>query len=395
VEKEKGIAVMMKEIFIAADNIISPLGFSTEENYRNIKNGLTGIHPHRSPTPPHEPLFVSKIEDELIEEKFRVLEKSGPYTKVEKLLILSINETIKQSGVDVKSKDFFILLSTTKGNIDLLEEENKNKFPENRVYLWSLANTIQEYFGTAHKPLILSNACISGVNALVCASRFLRDGLYKHVLVSGVDLASRFVISGFQSFKAISEKPCKPFDSNRDGINLGEGCGTLLLSTDASLIKSTTKIKVLGGAVSNDANHISGPSRTGDGLFLAIFNALKDSSVSAGDIDFLNAHGTATIYNDEMESKAFKLAGLENTSMNGLKGYFGHTLGAAGTIETIISMKSMLQNEILPTLGFQEAGTPEKVNISNVLVKKEIKYLLKTASGFGGCNGALILEKSY
>jgi 3-oxoacyl-[acyl-carrier-protein] synthase-1 len=383
----------MKDLFIAADNIISPLGFSTEENYTNLKNGLTGIRQHNSPTPPHEPLFIAKIEESLIEEKFLAVAKPGLYTKVEKLLILSISETIQQSGMDVQSNDLFIIISTTKGNIDLLEEENKNKFPENRVYLWSLANTLQRYFGTVHTPLILSNACISGINALVCASRLIRDGLYKHVLVSGVDLASRFVISGFQSFKAISEQACKPFDKNRDGINLGEGCGTLLLTSDASFVNDTSKIKILGGSISNDANHISGPSRTGDGLYLAISAALKESELSAREIDLLNAHGTATIYNDEMESKAFKLARLENTSLNGLKGYFGHTLGAAGTIETIISMKSMIQNEVLPTLGFQETGTPEKVNISNTLVKKEIKYLLKTASGFGGCNGAIILQK--
>jgi 3-oxoacyl-[acyl-carrier-protein] synthase-1 len=384
---------MTKEIFITAHNIISPLGFSTEDNYTNIKKGQTGIRQHSFPTPLHESLFISKIEDTLIEEKFLTNAKPGRYTKVEKLLILSINETIKQSGIDVKSQDFFIIVSTTKGNIDLLEEENKNVFPENRVYLWSLADTLQQYFGTIHKPLILSNACISGVNALICASRLLREGLYKHVLVSGVDITSRFVVSGFQSFKAISEKPCKPFDKNRDGINLGEGCGTLLLTSDVSFVKNVTKIKILGGSLSNDANHISGPSRTGDGLYLAISNALKESSVSSQEIDLLNAHGTATLYNDEMESKAFKLAGLENTSMNGLKGYFGHTLGAAGTIETIISMISMLENEILPTLGFQETGTPEKVSVSNTLIKKEITYLLKTASGFGGCNGAIVLKK--
>jgi 3-oxoacyl-[acyl-carrier-protein] synthase-1 len=380
----------MKDIFLVADNIISPLGFTTEENYNNIKKGLSGIKKENFSTI-YDSLFISKIEDEILKTKSLSILNSDNYTKAEKLLILSITDTIKQSKVDVKSKDFYMIISTTKGNIDLLEEENKNKFPESRVYLWSLADTIQKYFGIHHKPLILSNACISGVNALICASRFIREGWYKNVLVAGVDIISPFVIAGFQSFKAVSSQPCKPFDKNRDGINLGEGCGSILLSSDVSLGKN--KAKIFGGAISNDANHISGPSRTGDGLHLAISNALKESSISSEKIDLLNAHGTATIYNDEMESKAFKLAGLQDTSMNGLKGYYGHTLGAAGIIETIITVKSMLYSEVLPTLGFHEAGTPEKVNVSNSLVKKDVRFLLKTASGFGGGNGAIVIRR--
>ncbi len=382
----------MKDVFIIADNIISPLGFTTDENYLNIKNGVSGIKSSPTPTPPYDTASVSIIDEVLLEEKFLLLSNGVLYTKLEKFLILSIQNTLAQSGVDVTSKDFYIIISTTKGNIDLLEEDKKHNYPDNRIHLWSLADTIQKYFGTIHKPFILSNACISGVNALVVASRLIRDDLYKHILVSGVDIVSPFVFSGFQSFKAISASPCLPFDKDRAGINMGEACGSLLLSSINSSLKN--KVKILGGATSNDANHISGPSRTGDGLLLSISSALKESHLTSDKIDFLNAHGTATVYNDEMEAKAFKSAGLQNTPMNGLKGYFGHTLGAAGTIETIISLHSMLKNEVLPTLGFTIRGTEEEVNISNQLISKEIKYLLKTASGFGGCNGAIILQKN-
>ncbi len=382
----------MNDIFITATNIISPLGFTTAENYASIKRGESGIRKIDSPTPPYEPLCLSKIEEAKIEEKSLSIINFETYTKLEKLLILSITETIHQSGIDVKSKDLFIIISTTKGNIDLLEEINSINFPNNRIYLWSLAATIQHYFNTFHKPVLLSNACISGVNALVCARRFIRAGWYKHVLVAGVDIVSPFVVAGFQSFKALSNQPCKPFDKNREGINLGEGCGSLLLTSE-NTVENKFNIKILGGAISNDANHISGPSRSGDGLHLAVTNALKESSLLATDIDYLNAHGTATLYNDEMESKAFKSLGLEHTPMNSLKGYFGHTLGAAGIIETVVAVESMLNNEIVPTLGFLELGTSESVNISNELIKKELRYLLKTASGFGGCNAAIVLQK--
>lgn len=382
----------MQEITVTAHNIISPLGFTTEENYLNCRQGKTGVRQIPSPAPPHEPIWVSGIEEEKIDAKFSALSPAESYTKVEKLLILSILNTLSKSTIDLCSKEAIVVLSTTKGNIDLLDQAGNGGFPADRVHLWSLADTIQRYFKLQNKPLLVSNACISGVNAMIVASRLLRDGLYKHALVAGVDLASRFVISGFQSFKAISANPCKPFDKDRDGINLGEGCASILLSTDLST--NNSDIKILGGAVSNDANHISGPSRTGNGLYYAIEAAMKESGVTASDIGFLNAHGTATIYNDEMESKAFKLAGLSDIPMNSLKGYFGHTLGAAGIIETILSIRSMEENEFLPTPGYQTPGTPEPVNISNQPLKKEVRYLLKTASGFGGCNGAILLEKN-
>ncbi len=382
----------MQEIIVAAHNIISPLGFTSQENYSNCRNGKTGITQQPSPTPPHDPIWMATLDESLLNEKFSTIVSEEKYTRAEKLLILSITQTLSQKPIDLQHKDSLIIISTTKGNIDLLEDIKKEQFARHRVHLWSMADALQQYFGTVNKPVVLSNACISGVNALILASRFMRDGLYKNIVVAGVDLASTFVISGFQSFKAISQNPCKPFDQNRDGINLGEGCASLLLSAENNGLSDY--IKLLGGAVSNDANHISGPSRTGDGLYFAISNALKESKCQASDIDFLNAHGTATVYNDEMESKAFKLAGLGDTPMNGLKGYFGHTLGAAGLIETIVSICSMENNELLPTLGYETPGTPEKVRVSNQPIKKDIRFLLKTASGFGGCNGAIILEKN-
>ncbi len=381
----------MQEITIAAHNILSPLGFTTEENYGNCLLGISGIQLHTSPLPSQEPIWISSVKDELLNATFSSIASVKKYTKAEKLLILSITETLSQTSLSVQDKDLLIIISTTKGNIDLLDKTASENFDKNRIHLWSLAKIVQKYFTTSHTPILLSNACISGVNAQILAARLIREGAYKHVLVAGVDLVSKFVVSGFQSFKAIAPNPCKPFDKDREGINLGEGSASILFTSETTGIKNN--IRLLGGATSNDANHISGPSRSGDGLHLAISNALKESGLSAGKIDLLNAHGTATLYNDEMESKAFALAGLQETPMNGLKGYFGHTLGAAGLIETIISMRSMQGNEVLPTLGFTNPGTPEKVRISNTLVKKDIRLLLKTASGFGGCNGALLLEK--
>ncbi|HMG11467.1 MAG TPA: beta-ketoacyl synthase N-terminal-like domain-containing protein, partial [Mucilaginibacter sp.] len=212
-----------------------------------------------------------------------------------------------------------------------------------------------------------------------------------HAVVTGADVISKFVLSGFQSFQAISPELCKPFDVNRNGINLGEGAATVILSAQKT---SEDSIQIIGGAVSNDANHISGPSRTGEELYFAIDKAMKSAGLQAGDIDLISAHGTATIYNDEMEAKAITLAGLQAVPVNSLKGFYGHTLGASGLIEAIISAQSLKQNLIIPTKGFKEQGDANPINVCSQLISKQLNSCLKIASGFGGGNAAIILTKS-
>jgi 3-oxoacyl-[acyl-carrier-protein] synthase-1 len=218
----------------------------------------------------------------------------------------------------------------------------------------------------------------------------LQTGQYENAVVVGADVITRFVLSGFQSFQAISAAPCKPFDADRDGINLGEGAGTVILSSNPSYADG---IKLAGGSVSNDANHISGPSKTGEELFYAIDAALKAAGIEPDAIDFISAHGTATVYNDEMEAKAINLAGMKNIPVNSLKGYYGHTLGASGLIEAVIAIHSLKQNIIIPTKGFNQPGVTQPLHVANQLQHIPLTNCLKTASGFGGCNAAIVLTK--
>ena len=178
--------------------------------------------------------------------------------------------------------------------------------------------------------------------AILTARRLILSGQYEHAVVAGADLISKFILSGFQAFQAVSAGPCKPFDRARDGIKLGEGAATVILSSNRRYDRG---MKVLGGAVSNDANHLSAPSRTGEELCYAIRSALDQARSSTMDIDLISAHGTATVYNDEMEAKAISLADLSAVPVNSLKGYYGHTLGAAGLIESIVSMQSVARRD--------------------------------------------------
>lgn len=374
-------------IFIAADNIINSLGFSTQENYDAIMNYQSGIKAGNSLDISDSTILCARIDEKRLAKAidiFHIAHKK----KVEQLAILSITEILTKQNIDITSPDCGLIISTTKGNVDSLRNHTDN-IPDN-AYLGQTASYIASFFNIDPKKIkVVSNACISGVSALIIAQRLLRKGIYKNMIVTGVDVLSHFITSGFLSFKSVSEEICKPYDAARDGLSLGEACGSILLTTDYV----PDAVILRGGAISNDANHISGPSRTGDGLHFAIEGAIKDADVNMNEIDFVNLHGTATVYNDEMESKAIYLSGLESKPVNSLKSFFGHTLGASGIIETIISARALKEKVILGIPTYSQSGTEQPLNISNKHRNfPEIKTCIKTASGFGGCNAAIVLS---
>ena len=373
----------MTNVFIIADNIFSPLGQNTAENFKQLTANTVGVKKHDDPLLSDQPFYASLFDAV----KFTT---NSNLTKFEQLLVASITDALQNSGVDPADKKTALIISTTKGNISLLETSADSPSLKKRIALQTSAKLVAEHFGFSQPPIVVSNACISGLLAMITAMRMIRSGLYENVVVAGADLISKFVLSGFQSFQAVSAGPCKPFDASRDGINLGEGAATVILSAHR---KNATDIRITGGSVSNDANHISGPSRTGEELYLAISNAMQDAGLSAIDIDLISAHGTATLFNDEMEAKAITLANLQHVPVNSLKGFYGHTLGAAGLIESVASIQSMKEGIILPTPGFEHQGVSKPVNICDRLKKAPLQNCLKTASGFGGCNAAIVLSK--
>ena len=373
----------MTEVFIASDNILSPIGSTTAENFAQLKKNVSGIKLHHDETLAEEPFYASLfLKNSVLENEI--------YTKFEQLLIASIGNALENSGIDTASHKTVLIISSTKGNISLLETEQDNPSTRKRVSLHHSAKLIADHFHFVHQPVVVSNACISGVLAMLMGMRLIQSGQYENAVIAGADVISKFVLSGFLSFQAISPEPCRPFDETRNGINLGEGAGTIILSSNK---KYAGGVKIRGGGTSNDANHISGPSRSGEELYQAITKGMNDAGVSAGDIDLISAHGTATLYNDEMEAKAITMAGMQEVPVNSLKGYYGHTLGAAGIIESIVSTQSLKENILLPTIGFKQQGVTTSLNILNTLQTASLKNCLKTASGFGGCNAAVIFSK--
>ncbi len=375
----------MRKVYLASDNIISPLGFSSEENIEHIRSNQTGIKKVNDSTIWSEPFFGAVIENDKLSETWKEISNDS-YTKLEKMMLLSISKLlVKNHELDINKCG--IIISTTKGNIDSLGSNDTKE----KAYLASVAKTIQQYFSLSKTPIVLSNACISGGLAIAIGKRMLQSGLYDDMVVVGGDLLSEFTLSGFYSFQAVSSKPCKPFCKNRTGISLGEAAASVWLSVYKK--QNATNIQISGDASANDANHISGPSRTGEGLYISIEKALKESGLTSDQIDYVSAHGTATPFNDEMEAIAFNRAKLQNVPVNSLKGYYGHTLGASALIESIVARHCLINNELFASIGFEELGVSQPINVIKENTPLQLNRVLKTASGFGGCNVALVIEK--
>lgn len=375
----------MVDVFVVADNIISPLGFTTAENFAQLKASNCGIQLHTDISLSPEPFYASLFD------KSQTFTPYTNYTKFDSLLIASVAGALQGLDMDITDSKTVLIVSSTKGNIGLLEMEAVTEELKHRMSLHSSVKLLAEHFGMANNRIVVSNACISGVLGIITGMRLIQTGMYENAVVVGADVISKFVLSGFQSFQAVSAGPCKPFDKNRSGLSLGEGASTVILSSNK---KYRNNIKVSGGATGNDANHISGPSRTGIELSHVMQQTMREAGVAASEVDFISGHGTATPYNDEMEAKAIALAGLESVPVNSLKGYYGHTLGASGLVESVITLQSMRDGIIIPTLGFEELGVSKNINVSNKIAYAPLEHCLKTASGFGGCNGAVMFSKS-
>jgi 3-oxoacyl-[acyl-carrier-protein] synthase-1 len=379
----------MKRIWITGDALVTPLGFSSCENFASLLKGKSGLKNFTLPVSGFSSWvsFLSENQLKMLEEMtLPVFE-----TRFEKLLFLPMKQVIEECEVDPKSSKTLFMFATTKGNIELIGNENVKT---NQLSLFESAIKLSRYFGNLNKPLVISNACISGLAVQILAMKLLENGEYDTVIIAGADTVNPFILEGFNSLLALSPNPCRPFDRDRQGINIGEGGAAMVLSTIKPDNCRNDLIEIKGGAITNDANHISGPSRTGLELAKAAELALKQSGLLPGNIDFVSAHGTATLYNDEMEAKALTISGLSGNLTHSLKGYFGHTLGVAGLIESIICIHSLRNNVIIASKGFENAGTSNQINIITQNQHQPVSACIKTMAGFGGCNAAICFSKS-
>lgn len=373
-------------INVLSTNITSPLGFSTEENYQAVRTGASALRCYGPKAGESQGLwglpepFAASLFSE--EQKSRLA--IDGYTFFEALAIHSVREALSHTKLDVSSPRVVLILSTTKGNIGQAV----------RYYPSEAATEIAKAIGVTTTPIVVCNACVSGLSAMLLANHLLSASLYDYAIVVGAEVQSRFIVSGFQSLKAVSAEPCRPFDMERNGLNPGEAAATIVFAAKSPSDKDMTDAagwQLVDGAVCNDAYHIVSPSPQGDGLTNAIEAVMK--GLDKQQLASVCVHGTATLYNDQMESKAIQKAGLSDVPLSALKGYYGHTMGAAGVLETILSMRATDDGIVLPSKGFTELGVSGKVSISSEPRPTDKTAFLKIMSGFGGCNVAALFEK--
>ncbi len=382
----------MKKVNVLSSGIFSSLGFSTDENFSALIEKKSGVHWKRFFFN-EEKIPVCTIHEEHIKAAFKSAfeAEDSSYTKLEQLALLSIAEAVEKLDIDWEWENPRIgfIFCTVKGNIDKIQV-NVPFNSQNELSLFRPAEKIAHLLGLVNPPVVLSNACISGLQGLIVAKRMLQQDLYDYVIVTGADVVSDFIVSGFWGLNATSKGACKPFDDSRDGINIGEGASAIIMSTQD---KFQTNIQVKTGAITNDANHITAPSRTATGLKKAIHRIMTDEPGSK--IDFISSHGTGTRYNDAMEATGFSAMGFQDIPVHSLKGGVGHTFGAAGILESAIAIRSLEKNILVPSVGFENSGADtENIRVITNAEHLELRTCLKTASGFGGCNAALLFEKA-
>lgn len=301
------------------------------------------------------------------------------------------------AGFTAVPRDSRLLLATTKGAIDVLECVRRNVSAAPELMLpETLLRKVAKRLGLSDSGLNINAACASSTIALARGAALIASGQAEAVVVCCVDLVSEFVFAGFSALQALAATPCRPFDRDRNGLNLGEGACALLLMGETRKQREGRRSygTIRGWGVANDANHITAPARDGSGLVQSVRQALAMAGLEKDGIAAINAHGTGTVYNDLMELTAFQTLFDNHTiPIHSVKGALGHTLGAAGGIEAALALRALTEGKIPPTIGCSQPETGAEGLVSGNVAAITGEALLTTNSGFGGINAALVLGR--
>ncbi len=312
---------------------------------------------------------------------------------------IAAKQAIIDSNITINPKVAFIS-STTTGGMDLSESFYKDfMYDPKKGRLRDIAghscndstDRIAEYCKLQGYKTTISTACSSSANAIILGAQLIEAGIADFVIAGGTDALCKFTINGFNSLMILSKNPCKPFSANRDGINLGEGAGYVVLCKEESANKVYCKLS--GYSNMNDAFHQTASSPNGEGAYLSMNNALKMASLAPDDIDYINAHGTGTPNNDLTEGIAIqRVFGNNVPAFSSTKGYTGHTLAASGVIEAIFSILALENNVVFSNAGFE--NKMDDLAISPLINNCELKIrnIISNSFGFGGNCSSLILS---
>lgn len=398
---------MNKGVAITGMGIISAIGNNVAENYESLiieKKGITRVD--NVETIQREEIMVGEVKftnDELITQL--KLPPSNNYSRTAMLGAIAAKEAIADAGItDIKKYKTGIVSGTSVGGMDMTEkyyyeyltEKEPQKYIESH-HAGDSTQKIAEQLGIEESLVTtISTACSSAANAIMLGARLIKSGKLDRVLVGGADCLSKFTINGFKTLMILSDTFNTPFDENRKGLNLGEAAAFLVLESDAVIKAENKKVLayVKGYGNANDAFHQTASSDNGDGATLAMEKALKVSGLEASEIDYINAHGTATGNNDLSEGRAIlRVFKDKMPEFSSTKAYTGHTLAAAGAIEAVYSILALQNNIIFPNLNFKTPMKEFSMIPQTELKEKELNTVLSNSLGFGGNCSTVIFSK--
>lgn len=369
-------------IRIPARGAVSCFGVGESVLWQAVRDGESGIRPR-------ERLHAVDCLTDVVAEVPRVIsaEVQSDEALPLHLAVLAAGEALKRWG-RTPDDGLELILASTKADMTGITTSSG----EGRGSPFRLARQLADALQIPGPVTAVSCACASGLSALGLAGRRLRARRAERILVVGTDSINPFVLRGFSSLLALSTTACRPFDRGRDGLSVGDGAGAILLSTHP---EDASDLELLGWGESNDANHITGPSRDGDGLASAIERALSNADIPPAAVDFVHLHGTGTQYNDAMESKAMARVFDTSPPASGSKAQIGHTLGAAGILESMITLAALECGTVPPNVGFSSPDPDCFLDLrSEIRPLERARTALKLAAGFGGINAALVFGRN-
>lgn len=331
------------------------------------------------------------IDSNYIEDKEVAIGKIDKSYDFFDLMLLKVEEVLSLSNLD-SFENTLLVIGSSVGGMALTEkiffEENSYKNINPNLHPIDAISYILKKHYKFYDDISFSTACTSSANALGYAKEVIEKGIYENVLVIGIDSLSYTTVCGFSALSVLSSKPCTPFDKNREGMNVSEAIAVLLIQN----FKTENSVELCGAGYSSDAYHMTHPHPEGKGAIKAMENALKNANLSVIDISYINAHGTGTLANDTAELNAIYTLFSDLAFVSSTKSITGHTLGAAGALEAIISCIA-IQKQVLPINN--RLIEPENSNIKYAIEPHnvEINYVLSNSFAFGGNNTSLILGK--
>jgi 3-oxoacyl-(acyl-carrier-protein) synthase len=376
--------------------VVSAIGNSVAENHEALKASTCGIQYKLDLFPSKYagllPFGQVPISNDDLQKTLQVTEPG--VTRTSLLALYALSEALADCGAsaeEIQSFDTALIGANTVGGMCLTDElyNDANAKTDGSDYLGSYDCASVNLFLQKHFKIngiinTINTACSSSANAIMYGAMLMKNGYAKRAIVGGTDSLAKFTINGFNALHILSNEICTPFDEGRKGLNLGEGAAWLILEREEDIKGRKVYAELTGYANSNDAYHPSSLSDEGDGPFLSMQGALKLANLTPDKIDFINAHGTGTENNDQVESKAMIRLFDNPPAFASTKGNIGHTLGAAGAIEAVYSILSLQHQEVYANLHFKNAIAATGLKPVLSYKKIPVNHVMSNSFGFGG-----------